>query len=194
MDNYTESNTGFPSIEQLEAELNRKKKHKRFSHYIRKTLFILLCITALLFFTASAASPVLRVTGTSMQPTLNNGDIVILIKTDDLKIGDLCAFEYNDKLLIKRIIGMPGDEIKIDENGVFKINGKEFDDVDGIVKAGGYIDIQLPYRVAENSYFVVGDNRTESIDSRYFGSIDSDNILGKVVVQIWPLTNIKLFK
>lgn len=193
MDNSAENVKSFPSVEQLELELKRIKKHKRLSSFIKKTVFIILCIAAVFVFVTATVSPALKVTGDNMSPTLNDGDVIVLIKTDTFKRGDICAFEYNDKLLVKRIIGVPGDEVNIDENGTFFINGKELDDTYGTVKSSGTINIALPYKVAENTYFVVGDNRSKSIDSRYFGSIASEDIIGKAVVQIWPLSGIKLF-
>lgn len=193
MNNCNENVVSFPSIEQLELELKRIKKHKRRGAFIRKIFFIIFCIAAILVFVTAVVSPVLRVTGDNMNPTLNDGDVIVLIKTDTLKRGDICAFKYHDKLLIKRVIGVPGDEVNIDENGTFFINGKELNDSCGAVKAMGVINIELPYKVDENTYFVVGDNRSKSIDSRYFGSIASEDIIGKAVVQIWPLSDLKLF-
>lgn len=129
-----------------------------------------------------------------MEPTLNNGDYVFVVKNADFKTGDLCAFYFQNKLLLKRVIAGPGDWVDIDENGVVSVNGEKIDEPYVKKLSKGECDIALPYQVPENRYFLMGDSREVSIDSRSsrIGSIEKDQILGKVVVRIWPLKEFEL--
>ena len=125
-----------------------------------------------------------------MEPNLNDGDIVLLVKTNNLETGDLCAFYFSNKILIKRIIGVPGDYIWIEEDGTVFLNGSQMDEPYLSGKALGECDVEFPYQVPENSYFMMGDHRETSIDSRssVIGCIAQDQIIGKIFCRLWPLS------
>ena len=125
-----------------------------------------------------------------MEPSLNDGDIVLLVKTDRLKTGDLCAFYYSNKILIKRVIATPGDYIWIESDGTVFLNGEALDEPYISEKALGECDVEFPYQVPENSYFMMGDHRETSIDSRSstIGCVPADQILGKIFCKFWPLS------
>ena len=125
-----------------------------------------------------------------MNPTLQDKDIILLVKTGDMKTGDLCGFYWQNKLLLKRVIGLPGDVITLDEDGVVTVNGQTLDEPYVDELALGECDIKFPYQVPENRYFVLGDHRATSIDSRssVIGSVEKSQIVGKVFLRVWPLS------
>ena len=143
---------------------------------------------------ATLVLPVLQIAGTSMEPSLNDGDIVLLVKMDDLKNGSLCAFHYSNKILIKRIIATPGDFIWLESDGTVILNGEVLDEPYVSSKALGECDVEFPYQVPENHYFMMGDHRETSIDSRstVIGGIAADQIIGKILLRI-PRQSLKPF-
>ena len=124
-----------------------------------------------------------------MEHTLNNGDIVVLVKSKSFDRGDLCGFSYSNKILIKRIIGLPGDIIEIDSEGTVTVNGSVLDEPYVTEKALGECDIEFPYEVPEEQYFIMGDRRVSSIDSRstVIGCVSREQIIGRIFFKIWPL-------
>jgi signal peptidase I len=128
-----------------------------------------------------------------MEPGLNDGDIILLVKRKNLETGDLCAFYYSNKILIKRVIATPGDYIWIESDGTVFLNGKELDEPYISEKALGECDVEFPYQVPENCYFVMGDKRETSIDSRssVIGCVPEEQIIGKIFCKIWPLSGFK---
>lgn len=178
-----------PTAEQLEEELAREKYNKRYRKVLFSTLYTLIIVAAVAVLIATLALPVMEISGSSMEPTLNDKEIVVLAKTSNLKYGDLICFSYQNKLLIKRVIGVPGDVINIDENGNVFLNGRLINEPYVTDKALGECDIKLPYQISENHYFVLGDHRSTSIDSRssVIGAVSKEQIVGKIMVRIWPL-------
>ena len=144
---------------------------------------------------ATLILPGLQIEGKSMEPTLHNGDIVLLAKTTRFSRGDLCGFTWNNKLLIKRVIGLPGDWIEIDTEGNIYVNGKLLNEPYVKQKALGECDIEFPFQVPQEQYFVVGDMRESSVDSRssLIGCIKKDQIVGKVFFRIWPFKGLRFF-
>ncbi|MCD7866596.1 MAG: signal peptidase I [Clostridiales bacterium] len=183
-----------PSEEEIQAERDRLQYRKRYRQTLRTTIYALIVVAAAAVLLATVFFPVLQVSGTSMEPTLEDEDIILLIDTDNFETGDLIGFYYQNKLLLKRVIGGPGDVIDIDEEGNVSVNGELLDEPYVTEKALGETDLTYPYQVPENRYFVMGDNRATSVDSRSsaIGCIDVDQVVGKVILRVWPLKNFSL--
>ncbi|MCC8196880.1 MAG: signal peptidase I [Ruminococcus sp.] len=181
-----------PSEDDVKAERKRLKYRRRFITTLRTTVYALTVVAAIAALLATLFLPVLQVSGSSMEPTLSDDDIILLIKTDNLSTGDLIGFYYQNKLLLKRVIGVAGDVIDIDEEGNVTVNGELLDEPYVTNKSIGECDIDLPYQVPENRVFVMGDNRATSIDSRssVIGCIKEDQIVGKVLIRIYPFKKI----
>lgn len=178
-----------PEIAQLEMELKREKYRLQYGRVLRNTVFTLITVAAVAILVATLWMPVLRIYGTSMSPTLIDGNIVLSVKTNNFQAGDVIAFYYNNKILVKRVIAGSGDWINIDENGTVYINDKELDEPYLTEKAVGDCNIELPYQVPESRWFVMGDHRSVSVDSRNtsVGCVAEEQIVGKLVFCIWPL-------
>ena len=178
-----------PQLEMLEKEVKREQYRRRFKRLLRSTTNALIVVAAVAALIATLLLPVLEIAGTSMEPSLNDGDIVLLVKTDKLETGDLCAFYYSNKILIKRIIAVPGDYIWIESDGTVFLNGNELDEPYVSEKSLGECDVEFPYQVPENAYFMMGDHRETSIDSRstVIGCVAQDQIIGKILCKFWPL-------
>ena len=182
-----------PQLGELKKELKRERYKRRFRRLLRSTVNALIVVAAIAALVATLILPVLQIAGTSMEPTLDDGDIVLLVKSNDLKPVDLCAFYYSNKILIKRVIATPGDYIWIEPDGTVFLNGEPLDEPYISEKALGECDVDFPYQVPENSFFVMGDHRETSIDSRssVIGCISEDQIIGKIFCKFWPLTELK---
>ena len=179
-----------PSLEQIENERKRLRYRSRYGRTLKSTIAILMVVAAAAVLVATLWMPVLRIYGSSMVPTLSDGQIVVSVKTTDFQPGDIAAFYHGNKLLIKRFIAGPSDWVNIDEDGSVYINGVELDEPYLTEKAFGETNIDLPYQVPDKRYFLMGDNRDVSIDSRNtaVGCVAADQIVGKVVFRIWPLS------
>lgn len=179
-----------PSIEQLEAELARTRYKRRYRSVLRSTVYTLVVVAAIAVLVATIWLPVLQIYGTSMTPTLNEGNIVISIKGGQFREGDLIAFYIGNKILVKRVIALPGQTVDIDEEGNVYVDGEYLDEPYLTEKSFGDANISLPYQVADNRYFCMGDHRSTSADSRHseIGCISEEQIVGKIVFRVWPLT------
>lgn len=178
-----------PTIEQLEAELQRERYNKRYGRVLRSTIYTLITVAAVAVLVATLWLPVLQIYGSSMAPTLVDGNIVVSLKAGDLKTGDIVAFYYNNKILVKRVIAGPGDWVDIKEDGTVYVNNEELDEPYLTEKAFGDCNIELPYQVPDSRIFVMGDHRSVSVDSRNtaVGCVADEQIVGKLVFRIWPL-------
>ena len=185
-----------PQLDSLQKELKRERYKRRFRRLLRSTVNALIVVAAVAALVATLILPVLQIAGTSMEPSLNDGDIVLLVKKHDLKTGDLCAFYYSNKILIKRVIATPGDYIWMEADGTVYLNGEAMDEPYVSQKALGECDVEFPFQVTENNYFVMGDQRETSIDSRssVIGCIPEDQIVGKIICKIWPLAEFEFIK
>lgn len=190
-----QSEATFPQLNELKVELRRERYKRRFRRVLRKTVDALIVVAAIAAIIATLLLPVLEIAGTSMEPNLNDGDIVVLVKTDHLETGDLCAFYYSNKILIKRVIAAPGDYLWIEADGTVFVNGTELEEPYLTEKALGECDISFPYQVPENAFFMMGDQRETSIDSRssVIGCISTDHIIGKIAFRFWPLSEFEWF-
>ena len=179
-----------PELELLQGELKRERNKRRFRRLLRSTVNALIVVAAVAALIATMVLPVLQIAGTSMEPSLNDGDVVLLVKTDRMETGDLCAFYYSNKILIKRVIATPGDYIWIESDGTVFLNGEPLEEPYLVEKALGECDVEFPYQVPENHYFMMGDRRETSIDSRssVIGCVPTDQILGKILCKFWPLS------
>ena len=188
----SKKNRSVPTAEQIEAEILREKYNRKYKQVLRSTLYSLIVVAAVAVLIATLALPVLQISGSSMEPTLNDEEIVVLIKTTNLKRGELCCFTYQNKLLIKRIIGLPGDKINVDQNGNVYVNDEIIDEPYITDKALGESDITYPCYVTDNHYFLMGDHRSTSIDSRssVIGLVSEDYIVGKIFFRIWQFDTI----
>ena len=166
----------------------KKQYRKKFWATLRSTVNSLIVIAAIAVLISQLLLPVLRIYGHSMNDTLDEGDVVVTVKGSDFEIGDIIAFYYNNKLLIKRVIGKPGDWIDIDKDGNVFVNSQKLEEPYLNSKAYGECNIELPYQVPESRIFVLGDNREVSIDSRNtaVGCVAEEQIVGKIVMRVWP--------
>lgn len=185
-----------PSLDEVKHEKERLSSRRSGRRALKSTLYALLAVAAVAVLAATLVLPVLQVTGTSMQPTLDDGDVVVLVKGPDFAPGDLCGFYLQNKLLIKRVIAGPGDYVDIDEEGNVYVNGQALDEPYVTGKSLGECDIKLPYQVPDNRYFVLGDHRETSVDSRSsaVGCIEKEQIIGKIMLRIWPLSGLSVVR
>lgn len=174
---------------ELEAELKRVNHRARFGKLLRSTSYTLIVVAAMAVLVAVLFMPVLRIYGTSMTPTLSEGEIVVSIKGADIKAGDIVGVYYGSKLLIKRCIATESQWVDIDEEGNVYVDGELLDEPYLVEKAFGECNIELPYQVPDTAIFVMGDHRSTSVDSRNtsVGCIDRENVVGKIVFRVWPL-------
>ena len=181
-----------PATEQLEAELAREKYKKRYHSVLRSTVYTLIIVAAVAVLTATLWLPVLQIYGNSMTPTLQDGEIIFTVKTSKFEPGDVIAFYYNNKILVKRVICGPADWVNMDEDGTVYVNGTELDEPYLVDKALGDCNIELPYQVPDGKVFVMGDHRSTSVDSRNtaVGCVAQEQVVGKIIFRIWPLNRL----
>ena len=185
---------GKPTLDELRSELKREYRRLDYTRTLRNTVIVIVVVAALSVLVSSFFITVLRVTGESMTPTLETGQIVVAYNYSTFKPGELIAFYYNNKVLVKRVIGSPGDWIDIDESGKVSVNGVEIDEP-YISEPAQYAEalgegdkVTFPYQVPENRYFVLGDHRLESIDSRSntVGCVTSEQLIGEIIFRLYP--------
>ena len=187
----TKQASRIPDIAQLEQELKRERYKDRYRKTLRSTIYALVTVAAAAILVAMLWLPVFEIYGSSMSPTLENGQIVLSVKTNELHTGQVVAFYYNNKILVKRVIAQAGDWVNIDSNGNVYVNDVQLDEPYIQEKALGECNIELPYQVPESHVFVMGDHRATSIDSRNtaVGCIATEQVVGRLVMCMWPLEN-----
>ena len=179
-----------PTTQQLERELGRVRYRSRYRSVLRSTVYTLITVAAVAVLVATLWLPVLQTYGSSMTPTLKDGEIILSMKTSDFEPGDIVAFYYNNKILVKRVICSAGDWIDIDEDGTVYVNGTLLDEPYLTQKALGDCNIELPYQVPDGRVFVMGDHRSTSVDSRNtaVGCVAQEQIVGRIIFRVWPFS------
>ena len=183
-----------PTLEEVQIERKRIKHRAAYRKALRGTIYALVMVAALAVLISSLVLPVMQISGESMTPTLVDGEIIVLLKIKNMKLGDLCSFTWNNRTLIKRIIAGPGDWVVIDGDGNVFVNDVQIDEPYISEQGLGECDIEFPYQVPEDSYFAMGDKRSSSIDSRstVIGCIHKDQIIGQVWLRVYPFKRIGL--
>lgn len=181
-----------PTLAQLKAELKRERHRRTYGLTLRSTIYSLITVAAVAVLVATLFLPVLQIYGTSMSPTLEDGQIVVSVKTGQLEQGDIVAFYYNNKILVKRVIAGPGQWVDIDEDGNVYVDGQLLEEPYLEEKALGTCNIELPYQVPDGRWFVMGDHRSVSVDSRdrSVGCVSEEQVVGRLTFRIWPLDSI----
>lgn len=184
------------SNEDVKEELSRLKEREKYLNNLRKAFSVLVVVAAISVLVATLWMPVLKIYGSSMSPTLENGQLVVSVKTKRLKAGDVVAFWQGNKLLVKRVIAGPGQKVDIDVNGKVSVDGKVISETYLDNESLGNTDIDLPHQVEESRWFCMGDNRESSIDSRsaVIGDVSKEQVEGKVLFSVWPLNKIGIVK
>lgn len=185
-----------PSVEQLEGQLRQERYKVRYQYALRTTIYTLLAAAAAAILVATLWLPVLQIYGSSMNPVLKEGQLVVAVKSKNFQQGDVVAFYYNNKILVKRVIAGPGEWVDIDGDGNVFVNGEALEEPYLTEKALGQCDIELPYQVPDNQYFVMGDHRATSADSRSttVGCVFTDAVVGRLLFRVWPLDAIQVIR
>ena len=179
-----------PSLTEIQSERKRIRRKDYYRQALRGTVSVLVVVAAVAVLIATLFLPILQISGDSMSPTLEHDEIVVLLKTKKFERGDLIGFYYQGKILLKRVIALPEDEVAIDADGNVYVSGERLEEPYVTDKGLGDCDLEFPYKVPGTSYFVMGDRRSNSVDSRnsVVGSIPQEDIIGKVFVRVWPFS------
>jgi signal peptidase I len=177
-----------PTTQQLESEIKRVRYKRQYRSVMKSTIYMLITVAAVAILVATLWLPVLQIYGNSMSPTMENGDIVFSMKSPDFDQGDVIAFYYNNKILVKRVIAGPADWVDITQEGSVYVNGVLLEESYIAEKAYGDTNIELPYQVPDGKVFVMGDHRSTSVDSRNtaVGCVAQEQVVGKIVFRVWP--------
>lgn len=189
-----QKNVALPTSQQIEEELGRIRYRKRFRGVFRSTVYTLITVAAIAVLVATLLLPVLQIYGSSMTPTLMDRDIVVTVKTTEFETGDVVAFYYNNKILVKRVIAQAGEWVDITPEGDVYVGKNQqemvlLEEPYLMEKALGECNIELPYQVPESRIFVMGDHRSISVDSRNtaVGCVSEEQLVGRLEYRVWPL-------
>jgi signal peptidase I len=178
-----------PSLADLRAELAHERRRSGKRRAVATVLGTLAVVAGISVVISTFLVMVMQIRGTSMEPTLHEGDVIATTRSTSFQTGDVMAFYYNNKVLLKRVIAFPGDWVDISSDGTVSVNGTALQE-DYVADVGNsQTDITFPYQVPDNHYFVLGDHRSVSIDSRsnVIGTVAQEQVIGKVVFRVWPL-------
>ena len=194
MSKKAEKKVFVPSLKEIQTERKRIRRGSLYWQALRGTIAVLIVVAAVAVLITTLFLPILQISGDSMSPTLQHDEIVVLMKTDDFDRGDLIGFYFQGKILLKRVIALPEDEVLIDGDGNVYVNGELLDEPYVSDRGLGDCDLEFPYKVPGTGYFVMGDRRSNSVDSRnsVIGAISRDDIIGKVFLRVWPLPKLGL--
>ena len=192
MRNKSEKKVSIPSLEEIQRERKRIRRGFYYRQSLRSTVSVLVVVAAVAVLIATLFLPILQISGDSMSPTLQHDEIVVLLKTKEFDRGDLIGFYYQGKILLKRVIALPEDEVVIDSDGNVYVNQCLLEEPYVTEKVLGDCDLDFPYKVPGTGYFVLGDRRSNSVDSRnsVVGAIPREDIIGRIFVRVWPLSDI----
>jgi signal peptidase I len=181
-----------PSLDEIQKERKRIRRKTYYRQALRGTVAVLIVVAAVAVLITTLFLPILQISGDSMSPTLQHDEIVVLLKTRKFNRGDLIGFYYQGKILLKRVIALPEEEVAIDADGNVYVNGELLNEPYVTDKGLGDCDLEFPYKVPGTGYFVMGDQRSNSVDSRnsVIGAISQEDIIGKVFVRVWPFSKI----
>ena len=187
-------NMPVPSLAEIQKERKRIRRKMYYRQSLRSTVSVLVVVAAVAVLVTTLFLPILQISGDSMSPTLAHNEIVVLLKTKDFQRGDLIGFYYQGKILLKRVIAPPEDEVVIDSDGNVYVNAQLLEEPYITDKSLGDCDLEFPYKVPGTGYFVLGDRRSNSVDSRnsMVGTVSQDDIIGKVFLRVWPLDRLGL--
>lgn len=192
MDKKKEKEVAVPSLTEIQSERKRIRKGTYYRQALKGTISVLLVVAAVAVLITTLFLPIVQISGDSMSPALEHDEIVVLLKTKKFERGDIIAFYYQGKILLKRVVALPDDEVVIDTEGNVYVNGEILEETYVTEKVLGDCNLEFPYKVPGTSYFVLGDRRANSVDSRNsaIGAISQDNIIGKVSLRVWPFSEI----
>lgn len=178
-----------PSIQEIDTERKRLRRGQYYRKALVGTVSVLVVVAAIAVLIVTLFLPILQISGDSMSPTLEHDEILLLFKTDNISRGDLIGFYYQGRILLKRVIALPDDVIVIDDSGNVYVNQELLVEPYVTEKRLGECDLEFPYTIPGGSYFVMGDRRANSVDSRssVIGAVSRDDIIGKVIIRVWPL-------
>lgn len=191
MANKKEKKVAVPSLSEIQTERKRIRRGTYYRQALSGTVSVLLVVAAVAVLITTLFLPILQISGDSMSPTLEHDEVVVLLKTKKFDRGDLIGFYYQGKILLKRVIALPEDEVAIDADGNVYVNGELLEEPYVTEKGLGDCDLEFPYKVPGTGYFVLGDQRSNSVDSRnsMVGAIQREDIIGKVFIRVWPFSD-----
>lgn len=183
------SSNSFPNVKEIEDALELEKGKEVRRYISKKTLSLFVILIAVLILLIVWCLPLVKIDGSSMAPTLHNGDIILTTEKESYRAGDIIIFKYGNSIITKRIIASGGDSVSIDTDGNVYVNNRLIQEDYLVEKALGECEIEFPYQVPEDTFFVLGDHRSTSADSRILsiGTVSEDDIIGMAVLKIWPL-------
>ncbi len=170
----------------------KKITQTQYFKLLLKILLVVLVLVSLLLNLFTYVMPIVHYRGDSMEPNIKNGQILIVRKTQKVKEGDVIAFYYNNKVLVRRVICSGGKQISIDVFGEVSIDQNPLEENYVVQKSYGQCNISFPYNVPPKDVFVMGDDREVSMDSRLkeIGTISQDRIIGRVEFSLIPLKSV----
>ena len=177
------------TVSEIEEELKKEKYKSKYKKILMSTIYTLVIVVSIALIVATLLMPVLQISGTSMKPTFHEGEIVVSLKNANLSNGDIIAFYHGNKILVKRIIATSSEWVNIDKDGNVYVNNILIEEDYVLEKILGDTDVEFPFQVPEETYFVLGDDRSTSVDSRSseIGTVKTEDIVGKVIFRVWPL-------